>query len=60
MQFRVDISIRQRGDAPFDWREIKSEHYDTDEEFAEAIKEAVLDSLGEYKEGYDDGTDHDG
>lgn len=54
MQFRVHLSIRERGQAPFDDREFKSENYDTLEEYAEAVSQAVLDNAYDQLEGEDD------
>lgn len=60
MQFRVDISIRVRGQTPFEFREIKSEHYDTIEDYAEAIRDCVVDNIDEYiYGGTDNGTNDD-
>ena len=56
-EFRVDISIRKRAQAPMDWKEFKSEAYDSYEDFADAVKQMVLDNIYDYLEGLEDDAD---
>lgn len=43
--YRVNVSVRARGQTPFDQKEIKSENFDDYEEYAEAVKQFVLDNI---------------
>lgn len=53
-QYRVHISIRSRGQAPMDSRELKSENFDEYEDFAQAVSEVVLENIFDDEEGEDD------
>lgn len=48
MQFRADISIRVRGQTPFDFKELKSENYDDIDDFATAVGNMVKDNCLDY------------
>ena len=52
--YRVVLSIRARGQTPFDQKEKLSENYEDIEEFAEACKQFVLDNV------YDDQENEEG
>lgn len=45
--YRVVISIRARGQTPFDQKEKRSEDYDNYDDFAEAAKQFVLDNIAD-------------
>lgn len=52
-EFRADVSIRVRGQTPMDWKEFKSEHYDSIDDFAAAIAEMVVVNIDDYIDGED-------
>lgn len=53
-QYRVDIHIRVRGQAPMEFQEFKSEEYTDYDEYSQAIKDFVIDNINEDLDGGDE------
>lgn len=58
--YRVVVSIRARGQTPFDQKEKRSEDYDSYEEFAESIMEFVLDNIYDDLDADEDEPEREG
>ncbi len=54
MKFRVHVTVRERGQTPFDSTEFKSEDYDDLTDFATAVSQATYDQILNYLEGEED------
>lgn len=57
--YRVWISIRARAQTPFDDRELRSEDFDSYEEYAEAVGQFVLDNIYDDLESDEDEEEQD-
>lgn len=52
--FRIDVSVRARGQTPMDWKEFKSENFDSTEDLVAAVAEMVVENIDDYLEGDED------